>query len=63
VLRQLKGTPLAAAHANLATYVARGEARPAFQRALAAQLADFTGKPPPGYEFLDQPPANQGETG
>jgi glutathione S-transferase len=28
---------------NLASYVARGEARPAYQRAFAAQLADFTG--------------------
>jgi glutathione S-transferase len=62
VLRQLKDTPLETAHANLAAYVARGEARPAFQRALAAQLADFTGKPPPGYEFLDQPPAQEGES-
>jgi glutathione S-transferase len=26
---------------NLAAYVARGEARPAFQRALDAQFADF----------------------
>ena len=30
---------------NLAAYVARGEARPAFQRALAAQLADFAAEP------------------
>jgi glutathione S-transferase len=29
------------AHENLAAYVARGTARPAFQRALAAQLGDF----------------------
>ncbi len=62
VLRQLKRTPLESAHDNLAAYVARGEARPAFQRALDAQLAGFTGKPPPGYEFLDQPPAKQGES-
>lgn len=34
---------------NLAAYVARGEARPAYQRAFAAQLAVFTaGKPPAG---------------
>ena len=57
VLRMTKGTPMAGRHANLAAYVARGEARPAFQRALAAQLAGFTGTPPKGYEFLDQPPA------
>jgi glutathione S-transferase len=56
VLRMLKGTPMADRHAGLAAYVARGEARPAFQRALAAQLAGFTGAPPKGYEFLDRPP-------
>lgn len=33
---------------NLAAYVARGEARPAYQRAFAAQLAVLTGKPPAG---------------
>ncbi len=31
---------------NLAAYLARCEARPAFQRALAAQLADFDAEPP-----------------
>ncbi len=31
---------------NLAAYVARGEARPAYQRAFAAQLAANAGKPP-----------------
>jgi glutathione S-transferase len=31
---------------NLAAYVARGEARPAFQRAFAAQLAVFTANAP-----------------
>jgi glutathione S-transferase len=31
----------------LAAYVARGEARPAYQRAFAAQLAVFTGHPAP----------------
>ena len=35
------------AYPNLAAYVARGEARPAFARALEAQLADFTGEPSP----------------
>jgi len=29
---------------NLAAYVARGEARPAYQRAFAAQLALYTGQ-------------------
>ena len=33
---------------NLAAYVARGEARPAYKRAFAAQLAVNTGKPPAG---------------
>lgn len=33
---------------NLSSYVARGEARPAFKRAFAAQLAVFTDKPPTG---------------
>ncbi|HTU10804.1 MAG TPA: glutathione S-transferase family protein [Allosphingosinicella sp.] len=59
VLRMVKGTPMAKGRDTLAAYVARGEARPAFQRALAAQLAGFTGTPPKGYEFLDQPPAEQ----
>ena len=42
VLRRLGGSPLLAEHANLCAYVARGEARPAYQRAFAAQLAVFT---------------------
>ena len=41
VLRNLRHTDLVARHANLAAFVARGEARPAFQRALANQLAVF----------------------
>jgi glutathione S-transferase len=41
VLRALRHTDLVAEHANLAAYQARCEARPAFQRALAAQLAAF----------------------
>lgn len=41
VLRVLDHTDLVAEHANLAEYKARCEARPAFGRALAAQLADF----------------------
>jgi glutathione S-transferase len=32
-------SPLLKEHPNLAAYVARGEARPAFKRALDAQLA------------------------
>jgi glutathione S-transferase len=41
VLRGLRHTDLVAEHANLAAYLARCEARPAFERALAAQLAVF----------------------
>ncbi len=41
VLRILRHTDLVAAHANLAAFLDRCEARPAFQRALAAQLAAF----------------------
>ena len=41
VLRVLDHTPLVAEYANLAAYKARCESRPTFQRALAAQLADF----------------------
>jgi glutathione S-transferase len=48
VLRRLKGSGLLEKYPNLAAYVARGEARPAFQRAFAAQLAVFTGQPSTG---------------
>jgi glutathione S-transferase len=42
-LLRLKASGLLDAYPNLAAYVARGEARPAYQRAFAAQLAVFTG--------------------
>ena len=42
VLRRLGSSGLLDDYPNLAAYVARGEARPAFQRAFAAQLAVFT---------------------
>ena len=48
VLRRLNGSGLLEKYPNLSTYVARGEARPAYQRAFDAQLAVFTGKPPAG---------------
>jgi glutathione S-transferase len=48
VLRRLDGSGLVEKYPNLAAYVARGEARPAYQRAFAAQLAVFTGKPATG---------------
>jgi glutathione S-transferase len=43
VLFRSKETAILDRYANLAAYVARGEARPAFKRAFAAQLAVFTG--------------------
>lgn len=42
VLRRLYGSGLLEEFPGVAAYVARGEARPAFQRAFAAQLAVFT---------------------
>ena len=41
VLRNLRHTDLVAGQPRLAAFVARGEARPAFQRALNDQLAVF----------------------
>ncbi|AMP05062.1 glutathione S-transferase family protein [Collimonas pratensis] len=46
VLLRLKASGMLAEYPNLSAYVARGEARPAYQRAFDAQLAVFTGKPP-----------------
>jgi glutathione S-transferase len=48
VLQRLKGSGILDEFPNLSAYVARGEARPAYKRAFAAQLAVFTGKPPTG---------------
>lgn len=45
VLQRLKPSGLLVEHSKLSAYVARAEARPAYQRAFAAQLAVFTGKP------------------
>jgi glutathione S-transferase len=44
VLRRLTGSGLLEEFPNLAAYVARGEARPAYSRAFAAQLALFTAR-------------------
>src|SRR3546814_15737358 len=49
VLRPLRRSGFVDEFANLGAYVDRGEARPAFQRALQAHLANFTGKPPEGW--------------
>jgi len=43
-LQRLKPSGLLDDYPNLAAYVARAEARPAYQRAFAAQLAVFTGR-------------------
>jgi glutathione S-transferase len=48
VLLRLRSSGLLDEYPNLAAYVARGEARPAYQRAFAAQLAVNTGKPSTG---------------
>ena len=46
VLRRLQGTGILEEFPNIAAYVARAEARPAFKRAFDAQLAVFTGESP-----------------
>ncbi|HWU16061.1 MAG TPA: glutathione S-transferase family protein [Devosia sp.] len=43
VLQRLQGTDIVEEFPNLSAYVARAEARPAYKRAFAAQLAVFTG--------------------
>jgi glutathione S-transferase len=48
VLLRLKASGLLDEYPSLSTYVARGEARPAYKRAFDAQLAVFTGQPPTG---------------
>jgi glutathione S-transferase len=47
VLRRAAAAGILEAYPNLAAYVARGEARPAYQRAFADQLAVFTRGAPP----------------
>jgi glutathione S-transferase len=46
VLLRLKPSGILAEFPTLANYAARGEARPAYQRAFAAQLAVFTANQP-----------------
>ncbi len=48
VLLRIKSSGLLDEYPNLSAYVARGEARPAYKRAFAAQLAFNTRKPPTG---------------
>jgi glutathione S-transferase len=47
VLLRSRSSGLLEEYPNLAAYVARGEARPAYQRAFEAQLAVFRGASPP----------------
>jgi glutathione S-transferase len=47
VLLRLKSSGILDEYPKLAAYVARGEARPAYQRAFAAQLAVYTASQPP----------------
>jgi glutathione S-transferase len=49
VLRIVADDGLLDGHPTLRAYVARGTARPAFARALADQMAGFTGAPPPEF--------------
>ena len=46
VLLRLRASGILDVYPNLAAFVARGEARPAYKRAFDAQLAVFTRKPP-----------------
>jgi glutathione S-transferase len=48
VLLRLKSSGILDGYTNLTAYVVRGEARPAYKRAFAAQLAVNTGKSPTG---------------
>ncbi len=48
VLRRLEGSGIVDDYPRLSAYVARGQARPAYQRAFAAQRAVFTGRPAHG---------------
>ncbi len=46
VLLRLKSLGILDEFPNLAAYLARGEARPAYKRAFAPQLVVYNGKPP-----------------
>jgi glutathione S-transferase len=48
VLLRLRSSGILDEYPNLAAYLARGEARPAYKRAFDAQLAVYTGKSPAG---------------
>ena len=62
VLRIVDGADFLDPFPNLAAYVARGTARHAFGRALADQMAGFTGQPPPGFDdWIAEIEARRGE--
>ena len=48
VLRRLNGSGVLEKYPKLSAYIGRGEARPAYKRAFADQLAVFTGNPANG---------------
>jgi glutathione S-transferase len=48
VLRRLVGSGILENYPRLCAYIARAEARPAYQRAFEGQLSVFTGQPPTG---------------
>jgi len=54
VLRIVADDGLLDPHPALVAYVERATARPAFRRALADQLAGFTGAPPPGFDAWER---------
>jgi glutathione S-transferase len=56
VLSGLRGTGVLDTHPNLAAYVARGNARPAYQKALADHLAVFSSQPSPERSRAGQVP-------
>jgi glutathione S-transferase len=63
VLRILDGNRLLTERATLAAYVERGIARPAFARALDAQMQGFSGSPPPQFAaWLEKQKQREGET-
>jgi glutathione S-transferase len=60
VLRMFEGQEPLLSYPNLVAYVERGTARPAFERALAAQMTGFTGSPPPQFAaWLEKQKAKQ----
>lgn len=62
VLRILDGSGLLEEFPALAAYRDRGVARPAFGRALAAQMTGFTGDPPPEFrKWQEKMKAKEGE--